>query len=186
MTLGHADIKLDLERKSMPTYSKQEISEALKLYDLEENVTRVVRILGYPTKATLYLWLRQRSPKSSQVIPTLTTNGDRSISNYYLNRKTVSPETKIEAIKRCFNDGEDVRQVAEEMGVSRQSIHNWRRIVEKNGLVALMNRDKQKIIDKNLTENDSNNNVKLKELEQVQNEVKSLKLEIDILKEALK
>ena len=170
----------------MPTYSKQEISEALKLYDLEENVTRVVRILGYPTKATLYLWLRQRNPKSSQVIPTLTTDGDRVISNFYLNRKVVSPEIKIEAIKRCFKDGEDVRQVAEEMGVSRQSIHNWRRIVEKNGLVALMNRDKQKIIDKNLTENDSNNNnVKLKELEQVQNEVKSLKLEIDILKEAL-
>lgn len=71
------------------------------------------------------------------------------------------------------------------MGVSRQSIHNWRRVVKKNGLVALMNRDKQKIIDKNLTENDSNNNVKLKELEQIQNEVKSLKLEIDILKEAL-
>lgn len=113
---GHADIKLDLERKSMPSYSKHEISEALKLYNLEENVTRVVRILGYPTKATLYLWLRQRNPKSSQVIPTLTKNGDRSISNYYLNRKTVSPETKIEAIKRCFNDGEDVRQVADRNG----------------------------------------------------------------------
>ena len=69
----------------------------------------------------------------------------------------MSPEIKIEAIKRCFQDGEDVRLVAEEMGVSRQSIHNWRRIVEKNGLVALMNRDKQKIIDKNITENDSNN-----------------------------
>ena len=82
----------------MPTYSKQEISEALKLYDLEENVTRVVRILGYPTKATLYLWLRQRNPKSSQVIPTLATDGDRVISNFYLNRKVVSPEIKIEAI----------------------------------------------------------------------------------------
>ena len=155
--LGHADIKLDLERKSMPSYSKHEISEAFKLYDLEGNVTRVVRILGYPTKATLYLWLRQRNPKSSQVTPTLTTDGDRTISNFYLNRKVVSTEIKIEAIKRCFQDGEDVRQVAEEMGVSRQSIHNWRRIVEKNGLVALMNRDKQKIIDKNITENDSNN-----------------------------
>ena len=169
----------------MPSYSKHEISEAFKLYDLEGNVTRVVRILGYPTKATLYLWLRQRNPKSSQVIPTLTTDGDRTISNFYLNRKAVSPEIKIEAIKRCFQDGEDVRLVAEEMGVSRQSIHNWRRIVEKNGLVALMNRDKQKIIDKNITETDSNNKAKQKELDQIQNEVKSLKIEIDILKEAL-
>ena len=168
----------------MPSYSKYEISEALRLYDLEGNVTRVVRILGYPTKATLYLWLRQRNPKSSQVIPTLTTDGDRTISNFYLNRKAVSPEIKIEAIKRCFQDGEDVRLVAEEMGVSRQSIHNWRRIVEKNGLVALMNRDKQKIIDKNITETDSNNKAKQKELDQIQNEVKSLKIEIDILKEA--
>ena len=67
----------------MPSYSKHEISEAFKLYDLEGNVTRVVRILGYPTKATLYLWLRQRNPKSSQVIPTLTTDGDRTISNFY-------------------------------------------------------------------------------------------------------
>ena len=84
-----------------------------------------------------------------------------------------------------FQDGEDVRLVAEEMGVSRQSIHNWRRIEEKNGLVALMNRGKQKIIVKNQTDNIPNNIVKQKELEQIQNEVKALKIEIDILKETL-
>lgn len=69
----------------MPSYSKQEIREALHLYNLEENVTLVVRILGYPTKAALYLWLRQREPKSSQANPTLTTEGERLISNFYQN-----------------------------------------------------------------------------------------------------
>lgn len=128
----------------MPTYSKEQIGIALELYKEERSATQVVRRLGYPTKATVYLWLSQEKLKPINM-------RDHFDPFSYQKRRTISPDLKIEIIKRCFENGEDVRYVAEEMGVSRQSIHNWRRIVETKGLVGLMNKDKKKIVSANLT-----------------------------------
>lgn len=171
----------------MPTYSKEEISNALKLYDEEKNATRVVRKLGYPTTATLYIWLRQRNPKSKHAKQTITNDGNR-INNYsYKDRKRFSPYEKLSVLKRCFEDGEDVRFVAEEVGVSRQSIHQWRKIVEMRGIVGLMNKDKKKLIDLKLKAEPKvvKQDTQTKEINSLKQEIITLKMEIDILKEAL-
>lgn len=42
-------------------------------------------------------------------------------------------------LHRCFEHGEDVKSVSEEIGYSRASIYNWRRKYLQRGLVALMN-----------------------------------------------
>lgn len=162
----------------MPTYSKEQIRIALELYKEERSATQVVRKLGYPTKATVYLWLSQKKLKP--------INRREHLDSFsYQKRRTISPDLKIEIIKRCFENGEDVRYVAEEMGVSRQSIHNWRRIVETKGLVGLMNKDKKKIVRANLTKEKKDKIPQNHEIKILKNEVKSLKMEVDILKEAL-
>jgi transposase-like protein len=48
-------------------------------------------------------------------------------------------ELKMEVIHRCFECGEDVKSVSEEIGYSRASIHTWHRKYLQKGMVALMN-----------------------------------------------
>jgi hypothetical protein len=45
----------------------------------------------------------------------------------------------MEVIHRCFECGEDVKSVSEEIGYSRASIHTWHRKYLQKGMVALMN-----------------------------------------------
>jgi transposase-like protein len=48
-------------------------------------------------------------------------------------------ELKMEVIHRCFECGEDVKSVSEEIGYSRASIYTWRQKYLQKGMVALMN-----------------------------------------------
>ena len=122
----------------MPSYSQEEIRIALALYDEERNVTRVVRKLGYPTTATLYLWLRQRHPKSLNAVSKLSMTGERINPYSYKERKVLSVDLKMKILERCFKCGEDVRLVAEEFGISCHVKHKWHRQVKMNKVTRLM------------------------------------------------
>ncbi len=169
----------------MPSYSQEDILNALNLFDQEKNVTRVVRKLGYPTTATLYLWLRQRQPRSNSGLASLSYEGERINRSSYLERKEVSPDMKLIALRRCFQDGEDVRLVAEEFGVSRQSIHKWRRKVESHGVISLMNKSKKKIHDPAILDQVNRVTQDTDEIIKLKRELKALRIELDILKEAM-
>lgn len=62
-------------------YTKKQISEALEVFDRLGSITAVIRQRGYPSRTTLYNWLKMRwtscrSPKESStktVVATLCT-----------------------------------------------------------------------------------------------------------------
>ena len=79
----------------MPTYSKEQIRIALELYKEERSATQVVRKLGYPTKATVYLWLSQKKLKP--------INRREHLDSFsYQKRRTISPDLNIECNQAVF------------------------------------------------------------------------------------
>ena len=101
-------------------YLKKEIAAALSLYDELESVTAVIQQLGYPTRTAMYQWIyrREKSPP-----PRLDNHGKNTPDH----PRHPSVETKLKAIRRCFENGEDIKWVSDEIGYSRASIYNWRR-----------------------------------------------------------
>ena len=57
-------------------------------------------------------------------------------------RRHPSLETKLEILRRCFEDGEDIKSITEEYGYSRESIYNWRKKYLSGGSAAIMNKKK--------------------------------------------
>lgn len=53
--------------------------------------------------------------------------------------RSPSLEIKLDAIKRCFEQGENIKYVSEEIGYSRASIYQWRKRYLKEGALGLMN-----------------------------------------------
>ena len=99
-----------------------------------------------------------------------------------------SIEIKLEALKRCFENGEDVKAVSLEIGYSRASIYTWRRKFEKKGMLGILGRQddiprKKGFIDQGAHEPkpDPDQSTMKALLKQIQD----LKLEVDILKETI-
>ena len=112
------------------TYEKK--VRALQLYEQTHSVTETIRILGYPERATLYRWI---SEKGQPEKVRSTKRGENTPDH----PRHPSVEVKLQVLHRCFEHGEDVKSVSEEIGYSRASIYNWRRKYLQRGLVALMN-----------------------------------------------
>lgn len=53
---------------------------------------------------------------------------------------TSSIEVKLNAIKRCFELGESVKSVSEDIGYTRATIYQWRKKYLSKGRIALINR----------------------------------------------
>lgn len=49
-------------------------------------------------------------------------------------------DVKLDAIKSCFEHGESIKYVSEDIGYSRASIYQWRKQYLKKGTLGLMNR----------------------------------------------
>ena len=114
----------------MFTYEKK--VRALQLYEQTHSVTETIRILGYPERATLYRWI---SEKGQPEKVRSTKRGENTPDH----PRHPSVEVKLQVLHRCFEHGEDVKSVSEEIGYSRASIYNWRRKYLQRGLVSLMN-----------------------------------------------
>ena len=94
------------------------------------------------------------------------------------------PDTslKLEAIKRCFSLGEGVEYVSRDIGYSRVSIYSWYRKYKKFGVAGLMSSKKQikrENIDFNVEPSEQ------QDISELQDQIKQLQMEVDILKEAL-
>lgn len=48
-------------------------------------------------------------------------------------------DVKLDAIRRCFQHGESIKYVSEDIGYSRASIYQWRKRYLKEGTLGLMN-----------------------------------------------
>lgn len=89
-----------------------------QLYEQTYSVTETIRILGYPERATLYRWI---SEKGQPEKVRSTKRGENTPDH----PRHPSVEVKLQVLHRCFEHGEDVKSVSEEIGYSRASIYNW-------------------------------------------------------------
>lgn len=98
-------------------YSEEQYHRALEVYEETQSVTRTITLLGYPARRqTLYNWINQKR-KSPE---------DRSTfcgGNTPEHPRQPPAEIKLEALHRCFELGETVQKVADELGYSTASIY---------------------------------------------------------------
>lgn len=156
-------------------FSKEQIERALALYHESGSIGKTIQELGYPTRRSLYHWIEKEGKERPPRKPYRNINTPDHPRN-------PSIEVKIQAIHRCFEEGESIKSVAEEIGYTRSSIYTWRRRYARGGLTALMN-------EKNIvlgSVSDSNGDKKASPtVEELQAQMKDMQLEIDILKETL-
>ena len=81
-----------------------------------QSVSETVRILGYPTKKHLHNWIyEEKNPPSKRKEYPIVDNSSKHPRNPSL-------KVKLDAIHRCFELGENIKSVSENIGYSRASI----------------------------------------------------------------
>jgi transposase InsO family protein/transposase-like protein len=154
---------------------KQAHYRALALYDECGSVTKTITQLGYPARRqTLYNWIIRRKhlpPERSTFHGVNTPEHPRH----------PPLDLKLNALHRCFELGENVQSVSDEIGYSTASIYQWRRKYIQEGRAALMkpSRDRERGA---LKEGTPGTN---EEISQLKAQVQNMQLEIDILKATL-
>ena len=156
-------------------YSQDKIEIALKVYHQCGSVTTTIRVLGYPTRRALYTWIANEGTvkpkrKSLQLVNTAEHPRNPPV------------EVKMNAIHRCFELGESIKSVSEDIGYTRTSIYSWRKKYLHGGITALIN-DKN-IKPDTLTEG-SPSIASDSDLAQLRNQLRDMQMEIDILKETI-
>jgi len=146
-------------------YSKEQVHAALTLYSKLHSLPKVVKILGYPSVGSLASWVHKYpevvAPKSHK-------------------RHIKAPiNVKLDAIRRCYENGEMLKSVAEEIGYSSVAILNWHKKYQEKGLVGLMNK----------SDTDSSKSPKdiqsINDIEALKAQMMDMQMEIDILKETI-
>ena len=114
-------------------YSKEQKDIALRIYHQTESVIETIRILGYPTRRNLYTWIAEENtpPKTRKEYPVIDNPPDHP--------RNPPLEVKLNAIHRCYELGENIKYVSEDIGYSRVSIYQWRKRYLKEGTLGLMN-----------------------------------------------
>lgn len=156
-------------------YSQEKIDVVLKVYHQCGSVTTTIRVLGYPTRRALYTWISNEGADKPERKPLNNINTAEHPRN-------PSIEVKIDAIHRCFELGESIKSVLEDIGYTRASIYNWRKKYLQGGVTALMN---DKNIKPNTLTEGSVAPASVPDLAQLQAQVKNMQMEIDILKETI-
>ena len=155
-------------------YSEEQRRKALRTYHRIESVTDTVRQLGYPSREHLYTWIRNEGkPKEKRKKINLKNTTDHP--------RNPPAEFKLEVIRRCFENGESVKLVSDEVGYSRTSIYMWRRRYLQGGAATLMNTKNIKL--EKLPDIDEK--ISSEEVELLRKQIYELQLEVDILKETI-
>lgn len=159
-------------------YSKEQKDIALRIYHQTESVTETIRILGYPTRRNLYTWIAEENtpPRTRKEYPVIDNPPDHP--------RNPPLEVKLDAIHRCYELGENIKYVSEDIGYSRASIYQWRKRYLKEGTLGLMNH--KNITPGTLVEGSvSSTDISSDEINQLKAQMQDMQLEIDILKETI-
>lgn len=111
----------------------QSSREALEVYEETKSVTKTITVLGYPARRqTLYSWINRK-----RILP----EGKSTFRGYNTGDYPRHPplEQKLQIFNRCFETGENVQSVSNEVGYSTARIYAWRRKYIQKGSAALMN-----------------------------------------------
>ena len=188
ITVGPADKKLDSEKGLDLMHTKAQIENALQEYDRLGSVTSVVQRLGYPTRSTLYRWLeiyKDGVLNMTEVKDNCARQAEH-IVNSPSHPRHPSVELKLEVLRRCFEIGEDVKAVAEEIGYTRCSIYKWRRRLKTKGSLGLMpahDIKRGEHIEKEYKCQSQTSSAD--EIEELRRQIDDMQLDIDILKETI-
>ncbi|MCR5694578.1 MAG: IS3 family transposase [Clostridia bacterium] len=156
-------------------YSEEQYYKALEVYEETKSIIKTMRLLGYPARRqTLYNWINRK-----RLLPENRT----TFRGYNTAEHPRHPplELKLDVIRRCFENGEDVQSVSNEVGYSTASIYAWRRKYILKGSVALMNSSKERKRGK-LSEGEPASSP---EIEDLKAQLSEMRLEIDILNETI-
>lgn len=156
-------------------YSDEQYRKALEVYEETKSVTKTMTILGYPARRqTLYNWIHRK-----RILPE-----ERSTFRGYNTEdhpRHPPLEQKLQILHRCFELGEDVQSVSNEVGYSTASIYAWRRKYIQKGAAALMNpsneRSRGKLIEGNAASS--------QEIGELKAKIQDMQIELDILKETI-
>ncbi len=155
----------------MAHYSDKQIKKALKEYHKIGSVKRTTQKLGFPCEITLYQWLEKES---------MGYFSNPSVKEKPRHVVRLATNVKLDAIHRCFELGENVEKVANEIGCTRISIYNWKKVFLKKGITGLHGGRINKKNQDNLKERLQSGDV-----DALNEEIRSLQLEVAILKETI-
>ncbi len=113
-------------------YSRNKIDIALKVYHQCGSVTTSIRVLGYPIQRALYAWIANEGSVKPDQKPLKHVNTAEHPRN-------PSAKVKMDTIHRCFELGENLKFLSEDIGYTRASIYSWRKKCLQEGAAALMN-----------------------------------------------
>lgn len=161
-------------------YSYEKKSIALKVFHQTNSVSETIRILGYPTRRQLYSWIDDENLPSKERKPL------PRIANSPEHPRNSPLDVKLDAIKRCFEHGERIKYVSEDIGYSRASIYQWRKQYLKKGTLGLMNRKNipSGELKEGCRQSDSTTE-SLPEVAELKAQMLEMQMEIDILKETI-
>ena len=165
-------------------YTKGQIETALKEFERLGSAQATITLLGYPSISTLYRWYERELAYNQNDSGSVkkTDNVEHRYINPAGHPRHPDTNLKLEAINRCFSDGENVEYVSREIGYSRMSIYKWYRQYRKYGVPGLMSSKKQ------IKREDINFQVEstpVQDIAELQEQIKQLQMEVDVLKEAL-
>ena len=110
-------------------YTQEQYEKTLSMYDECGSVTKTITLLRYPARRqTLYNWITRRN---------LLPAGHSTFREFNTPEQPRHPplELKLEVLPRCFELGEDVQSVSDDIGYSTASIYQWRRKYIQEGCV---------------------------------------------------
>ena len=155
-------------------YSEEQYHKALEVYEETQSVGKTIQLLGYPVRRqTLYNWISKKRmlPENRSTFRGLNTEE---------HPRHPPLQVKLDAIRCCFEEGEDVQSVSNEIGYSTASIYAWRKKYIQKGTAALMSTKKEHRRGK-LPEGQPASS----EIDELKSQLMEMQLEIDILKETI-
>ena len=161
-------------------YSYEKKSIALKVFHQTNSVSETIQILGYPTRRQLYSWIDDENLPSKERKPL------PRIANSPEHPRNPPLDVKLDAIKSCFEHGESIKYVSEDIGYSRASIYQWRKQYLKKSTLGLMNRKNipSGELKEGCRQSDSTTE-SLPEVAELKAQMVEMQMEIDILKETI-
>lgn len=154
-------------------FTEDQIAKALETFHDLKSATKVVRKLGYPSTKQLYKWIKKEGQPHQE-------RKQHRIINTPEHPPHAPFNVKLEAIRRCYEMGEPMISVAKDIGYTYASIYYWYQDYKKYGLMGLQNKPrptKRKL--------EKEKNFSSEDAKALNEKIRSLQLEVDILKETL-
>lgn len=145
------------------SYSREEIKTALQVYQKIKSMPKTIEILGYPSLGMLSNWRR--------MYPELCSEENQRRHRRW---KHASLDLKLEAIRRCYINGESIKSVATDIGYSSPTIIKWYQHYSEKGLLYFM-KPKEELPKAESAE----------DIEALKAQIQDMQMEIDILKETI-